>query len=180
MGKEWSKQTFRSLYDFWRTHESSLGLNEEELELMDRYEDIIRMVEGGRIWPPVASSWRSKFDAALSEVLSRLPQETFNQVESEIGFILEDPSGAILAENVPAPLAPDAKKLGIDTVVFFRACLNFAPDALVGLIAHEIAHSFARGRNYQEDEAMVVARAREWGFGRELDCLESAKKAGAS
>jgi len=72
---------------------------------------------------------------------------------------------------VPAPPS------GGDTIVFFRKCLDFAQEAMIGLIAHEIAHSFVRGRDNPEDETFADDKARQWGFGEELNCLALAKKA---
>lgn len=178
MRTKWNKQTFSSLKELWQNSEHRPGLAEHVLARRGRYEDILRLIESDRIWPPVVSPGRRKFKAALCEVASRLPEEAFNQVESEIGFVVEDPSVEMLAVNVPAPPLPNGRgKRGIDTIVFFRECLNFAPDALIGVIAHEIAHSFVRGSDYLEDEALVDAKARKWGFGSELDCLARAKEA---
>jgi hypothetical protein len=156
---------------------ASPGLSDSETALRARYEEIEYMVESDRIWPPVPSPARQKFNAAFREVLSRLPEEVFDQVQSEIGFVLEDPTVDLLAVNVPAPSGDGGGKLGIDTIVFFRTCLNFAPEARIGLIAHEIAHSFVRGRDNREDEALANDKAREWGFGDELNCLALAKEA---
>jgi hypothetical protein len=110
------------------------------------------MVESDSIWPPVQSPARKKFNAAFREVLSRLPEEVFDQVQSEIVFVLEDPTVEYFAANVPAPPSGDVGgKLGMDTIVVFHTCLNFAREAMIGLIAHEIAHSFVGGTDNCED-----------------------------
>jgi hypothetical protein len=151
-------------------------MSEDDLAMVGRYESVIDLIEGDRIWPVTVSVGRRTFGKALKEVLSRLPEEVFDRVEDEIGFVLEDPFLEMFAVNVPAPESPRGK-LGRDNIVFFQACLKFPLDALIGLIAHEIAHSFVSGNDYRTDEALVIAKAREWGFGSELDCLEPAKVA---
>jgi hypothetical protein len=177
MSVEWAKQSFQSLKEFSENREISADMDEDALALIGRYQDIIRRIESDWIWPPVSSEPMRKFKASCREVLSRLPDEVFSQVESEIGIILDDPSVEMLAVNVPPPRSPDGKgKMGIDSIAFFRSCLGFTSDALIGLIAHEFAHSFVRGRDYTEDEALVDQKARDWGFGYELDRLERAKK----
>ncbi len=176
MSIEWNKQSFQALKEVWQSGESNPDLSDREIALTARYEGIQCMVESDQIWPLTSSPARQKFNAAFREMLSRLPEEVFYQVD-EIGFILEDPALDYLAANVPAPGSGDGGKLGIDTIVFFRACLNFAPEAMIGLIAHEIAHSFVRGRDNREDEAFAEDKAREWGFGDELNCLALAKEA---
>jgi hypothetical protein len=180
MSIEWNKQSFQALKKLWKSGENKSGLSDREIAaLKGRYGEIKCMVESDRIWPPVPSSpARRKFNEAFREVLSRLPEEVFDQVQSEIGFVLEDPTVEFFATNVPAPPSGDVGgKLGIDTIVFFHTCLNFAREAMIGLIAHEIAHSFVRGRDNREDEALVNDKAREWGFGDELNSPALAKEA---
>jgi len=177
MSIEWNKQSFQALKKFWESGENKSGLSDREIALIDRYGKIEYMVESDSIWPPVPSPARRKFNEALREVLSRVPEKVFNQVQSEIGFVLEDPTVEFFAVNVPAPPSGDVGgKLGMDTIVFFHTCLNFAPEAMIGLIAHEIAHSFVGGRDNREDEALVNDKAREWGFGDELNSLALAKR----
>ena len=170
MSIEWNKQSFQALKEVWQSGESNPDLSDREIALTARYEGIQCMVESDQIWPLIWTPARHKFSAAFREVFSRLPEEVFDQVE-EISFVLEDPEIDYFAANVPAP--PSAA----DTIVFFRKCLNFAPEAMIGLIAHEIAHSFVRGRDNAEDEALVNDKAREWGFGDELNRLALAKGA---
>jgi hypothetical protein len=177
MSTKWRKQTFQSLKEFSENSESKPGSSPEVLALKGRYEDIMYMVERDGIWPPTVSPERDRFCAALCEVLSRLPQETFDKVEDEVRFVLDDPSLKMLAVNAPAPPSSDLSgKSGIDTIVFFRACMDLAPKALIGLIAHEIAHTSIHGKDYRKDEILVNERARKWGFGPELDCLKSEKE----
>ena len=176
MSIEWNKQSFQALKELWQSEENELDLSDNDKALTARYGGIECIVESDRIWPVIPSPARQKFKAALREVLSRLPQEVFYQVESEIGFVLEDPTLDLLAVSVPAPRSADGK-LGIDTIVFFRTCLKFAPEAMIGLFAHEIAHSFVGGRDDPENEALADVKAREWGFGEELNCLAVAREA---
>jgi hypothetical protein len=174
---EWEKQTFQSLEEFWRNGEDRSGLSDDEHALTGRYEEILNMLEHVGIWPPMVSPERNRFCAALREVLSRLPQEAFDKVDKKVRFLLDDPSLKMLAVNAPHPPSSALTgRVGSDTIVFFRTCLDLAPKALIGLIAHEIAHSFVGGKNYAEDEILAKKQAPEWGFGPELACLESEKE----
>jgi hypothetical protein len=178
MSAEWKKQTFRSLQEFWENNDYKPGSSRYEvLALTARYGDIQYMLGRDRIWPPRVSAWSHKFRAALREVLSRLPQKMFDKVENEVGFVLEEPSTKMLAVNAyHPPLVDPTAESGTFTIVIFRSCMDLAQEALIGLIAHEIAHSFVCGKNYREDEKLVDDKAREWGFGPELECLEREKK----
>lgn len=73
----------------------------------------------------------------------------------------------MLVANAPAP-APAPSR----TIVFFRGCMSLAPKTLVGLIAHEIAHTSADDKGCRADAKLAENTAREWGFGVELDCYE--------
>ena len=177
MSIEWEKQTFQSLEEFWRNGEDRSGLSDDEHALTGRYEEIMNMLERVGIWPPMVSPERKRFCEALREALSRLPQEVFDKVDDNVRFLLEDPSLKMLAVNAPSPPSSALSgRLGRDTIVFFRTCMDLAPKALMGLIAHEIAHSFVCGKDYMENEILAKKQAPEWGFGPELACLESEKE----
>jgi len=167
MSAKWRDQTFQSLMHAWENSENEWGASYEALVLRNRFEDIMGMIERNRIWPPPASTWSHSFRGALREVLSRLPQEAFDKVEAEAMFVLEERSLKMLVANAPAP-APAPSR----TIVFFRGCMSLAPNALVGLIAHEIAHTLADDKGCRADAKLAENTAREWGFGAELDCYE--------
>jgi hypothetical protein len=182
MNIEWNKQSYQSLKEFWQRHASGSDLSAREIALTSRCADIEAIIESDQIWPHGFYDGKRQFMNALREVLSRLPQEDFDKVQSEVGFVLEDPAVDPFAVNIPAPTGPDRlspgseSKIGKDVVVFFRNCLRLSPDALIGLVAHELAHSFVNGEDDIEDEALVDAKARSWGFERETDCKEHEKK----
>jgi hypothetical protein len=177
MSIEWRKQTFQSLEEFCRNGEDKPGLSDDEHTLKGRYEEIMKMLERVGTWPPTVSPERDRFCAALREVLSRLPQEAFDKVDEKVRFLLEEPSLKMPAANAPSPPSSDLSgRVGKDTIVFFRTCMDLAPKALIGLIAHEIAHSFVCGKDYMENEILAKKQAPEWGFGPELACLESEKE----
>ncbi len=176
MTLEWNKQTFRSLEEIWNTCQDKPDLSIEIHPLVERYEDIVHMAARDGIWPRTASNEKNKFCAALREVLSRLPQATFDRVDDEVRFLLDDPSLKMLALNAPAPPSrnlPDAPQ--IDTIIFFRRSMDLTPKALIALIAYEISQAFVVGEDSLEKEILATAQVREWGFGAELDCLESDK-----
>jgi len=174
---EWRKQTYQSLEKSWHNGGDRPGLSDDEYALIGRYGEIRNMLERDGIWPPTVSPERDRFCEALREVLSRLPQEAFDKVDDKVRFLLDDPSLKMLAVNAPPPPSSDLSgRLGIDTIVFFRLCLDLTPKALIGLIAHEIAHSFVCGKDYLEDKILAEKQAPKWGFGPELACLESEKE----
>ncbi len=43
----------------------------------------------------------------------------------------------------------------------------------MGLIAHELAHSFVSNPEYQSDEQEADLQAQRWGFEEELDIMEN-------
>jgi hypothetical protein len=55
-----------------------------------------------------------------------------------------------------------------DQIVFFHLCWLLSLEALIGLVAQEIAHCFSRSRDSSEVEKKGNALAGDWGFGREL------------
>lgn len=155
------------------------------LKLRARFEDIQNYLENDDNFRPGTPSTHIKFDPVLREVLARLPQHVFDLVESNIIFVIEDPELEILALNVtasnklPSNGGKDTlpREQAKDTIVVFRTTWPLSPQALIGLIAHEIAHSFVRGKNYPEDECLANKKARAWGFENELDQLKKEKKA---
>ena len=174
MSTERTEQTFQALEEFIHKGEDKTGLSDEELALMGRYGEIIYMLERDGIWPLTASPERNRFCAALREVLCRLPQEAFDRVDSGVRFLLDDPSLKMLAINAPAPPNQgQSGRPGIDTIVFFRSCMDLTPKAMMGVIAREIAHSFVCGKDYSEDHVLAESKALAWGFAAEVDCLKS-------
>jgi hypothetical protein len=177
MSIEWAKRTFESLEKFGRNRDNRSGLTDNEYALVGRYGAITYMLKRDGIWPPTASPENNRFRATLCEVLFRLPQNAFDKVEGEVRFLLDDPSLKMFAVNAPPPPSQDLSgKPGIDTIVFFRTCMDLPPKALIGLIAQQIAHSFVCGKDYSGDEVLAETKAREWGFGIELDCLKCESK----
>ncbi len=144
---------------------------------MSRQEDIAYdFLENDRIWPPViASQPRHPFVKALVDVLSKLPEEVYGEVSDRVSFAVED--ARLAAVNIPfrrlypRPAAP--LTVAFDTIVVFHAALNYSRTALAGLLAHEIAHSFADGCGYSEDEEKADNLVRQWGLGTELAALRA-------
>ena len=129
--------------------------------------------ENDKIWPPGLAP--ASFTKALMEVLSRLPDDDYYEVSSDICFVVEHPD--ISALNVPFnrdyPPSKNGIKVRIDTVVIFHPCLEYPHAALVGLLAHEIAHSFVSGKDYGADEEVADDQVRKWGFADELQALDA-------
>jgi hypothetical protein len=145
---------------------------------MSREDNIKYMFESDRIWPPVGfSAKRQRFMVALGNVLKRLPDDAFEHVEDCIDFIVDDIDA--LALNVPfSRTFPAAGEVTIsyDQIIVFRTAFLLSDEALVGLVAHEIAHSIVCMDNHAENEAAADATIEKWGFGEELAQLEKEKR----
>ncbi|HEY3855637.1 MAG TPA: hypothetical protein VGO67_14705 [Verrucomicrobiae bacterium] len=140
-----------------------------------RRDAIAYFLESDKFWPPLPSI-HSKFDTIFRRVLSRLPQDVFDVVESNFIFVFDCPELDAFALNVP-PIDPPPEDGKTRTIVIFSRVWEFDSDALTGLLAHEIAHSFVpQNREYVDDEAQTNATARKWGFKKELVALQRYKK----
>ena len=99
------------------------------------------------------------------DVLTRLPDDAYEVVSDYVYFVVEDPR--IEAINVPFkqiyPSLEGDLTVRIDTIVFFHPTLQYSNKALVGLIAHELAHSIVNHSDYQSDEKGADSQARHWG-----------------
>jgi hypothetical protein len=174
---KWTKRTFKSLEQIWQNGHDRPGLSDEEYTQMGRYGEVMFLMERDGVWPTTVSTERSRFCAALREVLCRLPQEAFDKVEEDVRFLFDDPSLKMLAVNAPPPPSQEFNgRKAIDTIVFFRASMRLTPEALIGLIAQQIAHSFVCGKNCREDGILAETKAREWKFGAELNRLKNEQK----
>jgi hypothetical protein len=157
------------------------------MTLQERREEIsYDFFESDRIWPPTITSNSSHpFNKAFQDVLIRLPEQDYNKIVSHMRFVVEDPR--ILAINVPfnhrvslkllesskTQLSlPETLDIRVDTIVFFHSAMEFSHKALVGLIAHEIAHSFVNKPDYRSDEQAADAQSRKWGFQEEMEALQ--------
>ena len=143
---------------------------------MTRQESIsYSFLESDRIWPPLIGPDRSHpFVKALVDVLTRLPDDAYEAVEEFVYFVVEHPG--FTAVNVPFKRSYPSLKGGVtirfDTIVIFHTALKYSLKALVGLIVHELAHSFVDNPDYQSDEQGADSQAMRWGFDKELDMLK--------
>lgn len=146
---------------------------------MSRTEDVFLYMQSDRVWPALLNTpTRQRFNLALVEVLRRLPDDIFDIVETDLGFVVQEPT--YRAINVPyeCVLPPSDKpiKFRIDQVVIFSNAFDDLSDpALVGLLAHEIAHSIEERRDHSANEAAADERVRAWGFEKELAELSARK-----
>ena len=136
-------------------------------------------LENDRIWPPSITSTRGHpFVIALVEVLKRLPDDAYYDVENYVSFVIED--SRFMAFNVPFkriyPTPPNGLEVRFDTIVIFHHALRYPSAALVGLIAHELAHSFGNHQEYKADEEAADVLVRQWGFDEELEALQVEQK----
>jgi hypothetical protein len=140
---------------------------------MSREEDILYdFIESDRIWPPIfMADMKHVFVRALTDVLVRIPDEVYDMVTNRVNFVVEDPR--IHAINVPfsryCPPSAEGHYVQFETIVVFHQLLAYPFNALVGALAHEIAHSFVSGEDFRSDEEKVDALVLEWGFRKELE-----------
>jgi len=117
-----------------------------------------------------------KIRQALTEVLCRLPNEAGDVLlcNSDIVVIDGSTSCAWSWQYVcPTPNNILEKWLYI---VAFRAALRDMPyKAVVGEVAHELAHVFLEHRLYEPEDSQeqADATARQWGFQEEIDFLNA-------
>ncbi|MGD0918975.1 MAG: hypothetical protein ABSB22_21225 [Thermodesulfobacteriota bacterium] len=143
---------------------------------MSREEDIAYdFLENERIWPPnIAPNREHPFIKALVEVLMRLPNHIYEAVAEMVLFVVEDPR--FMATNAPFnrvyPSCSNSHNVRFDTIVIFHQALACPHNALMGLLAHELAHSFSHLSDYKNDEILVDKLVAQWGFGKELEALE--------
>ena len=119
-----------------------------------------------------------KFFRALADVLRRMPEDDFYEIPDNLTFIVE--TEHITAQNVRLLASVSGKghavPITIDIIVIYHTALEYSHNALMGLLAHEIAHSFHEGKDYMKDEEMTDNLACKWGFENELQALEEEKK----
>jgi hypothetical protein len=98
-------------------------------------------------------------------------------IADRVSFVVEDPR--ITAVNVPfnRSYLPCTRDNGVevrfDTIVVFHKALTYPHAALVGLLAHELAHSVALEDDHLADEDAADNLVCQWGFSKELEALTS-------
>lgn len=145
---------------------------------MSRQEDVELFLSSGHIWPPTVEAKPSHpFIKALKEVLLRLPDEVFDVIEYTLQFIVQDDDS--LAMNVPFekvyPGDCTNPKFRLDTIVVYERSFKLSHEALVGLLAHEIAHSVVERPDHFENEKATDEMVVSWGFEKELGELRKEK-----
>ncbi|OGV70401.1 MAG: hypothetical protein A2283_19005 [Lentisphaerae bacterium RIFOXYA12_FULL_48_11] len=138
---------------------------------MSREEDICLYMQSDKVWPgPLNTPTQKRFDRALTEVLRRLPDDIFDTIETDVTFVVQEPT--YWAINVPYSHTVPPRKthftFKIDQVIIFSTAFELSDIALVGLIAHEIAHSIEERRDHSDNEVAADERVRAWGFEKEL------------
>ncbi|MFC1762228.1 hypothetical protein ACFL6U_09110 [Planctomycetota bacterium] len=101
-------------------------------------------LENDRIWPLfIVSNHQHPFIQALVEVLMRLPDKVYDVVSRKVSFVVEDDQDLAVNVSFSRSYPPTSKKLTVsfDTIVIFHQPLTWPHTALVGLLAHELAHS---------------------------------------
>lgn len=141
---------------------------------MNRHEDLDYFLGNGNIWPPTVEATPSHpFMKALRSVLLRLPEEVYYQITNHLQFIVEDQkcrAFSVPFRRIYPCVAGSAEsiKLKLDIIVVFKKCFSLSHDALIGLLAHEIAHFFVDESDHFRNESETDNLAASWGFGEEL------------
>jgi hypothetical protein len=119
---------------------------------------------------------------ALRNVLLHLPEDIFEEVDSYIRFVVD--ADKFSALNVPfeLPLPPSTEWRSSKThvIVIFERALEYSQQAIVAIVAHEIAHSFVVARDHLQNEEAADQLVREWGFAEEQRVLNQEKAAFAA
>ncbi|NDK16029.1 MAG: hypothetical protein GW911_28700 [Armatimonadetes bacterium] len=142
----------------------------------ERRLDAVRfLLESERCYPVGAERLEGPLAEAARSALCRLPGEVFEHVETEMYFVAVGDES--LAEHVNVCLVVGrSEKLQrrlLSVVVVAPVWREMPQRALVGLLAHEIAHGCIEGRLRLalEHEKQAEELAAEWGFGVELAAL---------
>jgi hypothetical protein len=112
---------------------------------------------------------------ALTEVLCRLPDEAadFILCNSDI-VVIDGSSSAAWSRRLDCPAYNEPHERRVHIVVLRKRLRDMPYKAVVGEVAHELAHVFA-GHDVKSDESCQEEAdrlARDWGFGDEIDALK--------
>jgi hypothetical protein len=144
---------------------------------IQRLEDILNSyLESDRIYNRERVS--PKFIRALIDVLRRMPEGDYYEIPDNLIFIVE--TKHILAQNIKLNAYQEVKGVCIHesyyVVAIYCTALGYPHNALVGLIAHEIAHSFVDKPDDKSNEDATDALVARWGFQAELQALQKHKE----
>ena len=117
-----------------------------------------------------------KVKQAVTEVLCRLPQEAADVLLCNSDIVVIDGSSSCAWSWRHVCLGHDGLLEKLLYVVVLRVALRDMPyKAVVGEVAHELAHVFLRHRLYDPEDVQkqADATASQWGFQEEIDCLTS-------
>jgi hypothetical protein len=136
-----------------------------------RDEDILNFMQSDRIWPALLNTpSRKRFNTALVTVLHRLPDDAFDQVYDDVWFVVQEPTYRAL--NVPysriLPASQYEREFKIHQVVIFNTTFDLSDEAIVGIIAHELAHSIVEYPDHFQNESAADGLVKTWGFERQL------------
>ena len=115
------------------------------------------------------------FYSVIEEVLKRLPDEIFYIVEKKIMFRIESSPKCTIRyhfkKSIPQNFNIFPHKIDIYTIILLPPCLKLSREALIGVIANEIAHSVLADYLGSEDDLTEA-----WGFSAEIAAMKKAKK----
>ena len=134
--------------------------------IRSRYEDIQNYLMGE--WALCGTgSVRKRYELPMREFLVRLPEEAFHVLIDETNFYFEDPTLQAVGVNVRNRCIREpssGKEFECFTIIIFKAAYYFDDEAIIGLIAHEFAHSFVDDPDHSENERLTNLKLAEWGY----------------
>ena len=141
-------------------------LGEQEIALCGRYEHIQNYLSGD--WALHGTNLvRAKYLEPMQELLVRLPENAFDALTDQTNFYFEDPrinTLGVSVQNHRFRRSEVGKEEACFTVIIFKAAANLSSEAVIGLLAHEFAHSFVTVFDDSENERLTNEKLREWGF----------------
>src|SRR5258708_17112669 len=133
-------------------------------------------------WDEFETFWNNKvfpscnepvLHAALLDFMARVSDEVMEVINSKIWIVYL--SSKFRALNVPIHeiIRPhkEALRFEKDVLVFSDHFGRLSPKAGIGLIAHEVAHSFVEKSDHFENEAAADDLVKSLGFAEELQAL---------
>jgi hypothetical protein len=159
---DWSKLRSADINRLVERHHRWEDLTTEEHLILGRFERFER-------------SWRFRLHPcndntdllreAFLDVMTRLSSEVFEYLSSKMRIVWLPASYRAL--NVPVPPAQDV-------IVFLDDQFQkLSPQARIGLVAHELAHSCVEKPQHSENEAAADDLVKSWGFSQELGALRN-------
>jgi hypothetical protein len=166
---DWSKIRSSDVDRAVEKRERDEDLSPEEESIHSRWAEF-ESFWSDRVFPP---GDQSLLHEAFLEVMTRISSEVFDVLTSKIWIVILSSHQRALNIPLRETIPPRRKPLTLerDVVVFSDESRKLSPQARVGLVAHELAHSCVEKPNHLENEGAADDFVRSWGFSQELEAL---------